>query len=91
MWDFSFTESDLFLEFIDSPVEFFAGVRLEHLSEFSIAVGPDVLLLLVILDVSDGLFDLIVSRDFVDLVSPLPVFRVTEAGMVGILDAIAFR
>ena len=86
-----FTEVDLFLELSNGPVELVAGIILVHVDQILVAEGPDVFLRLRVIEAGNRISHPVVHGHLGDLLPAFAVDRVAEAGMVGVLDAIALR
>lgn len=85
------SESHFFLELTDGPVEFLAGVCIEHGCKIFIAEPPGVLLILSVDKARDLVLHLVIEGDLGNFISTLAVFLVGEAGVVRLLDTVAFR
>ena len=87
----SFAQIDFLLKLCDGPVEFRAGMVLEQTNEVAVTEGPYVFLLLSVLESWDWVSHLVRQGQIGDFFSSCTIDRVTEAGVVSILNTIAFR
>lgn len=91
LWDFILTEVYVFLEILDSPVEFFASTVLEHLHQARINVLPHTFFFRSVFKRGNRFTNSVVKSNLRNELTSLSVNWVFKARMVSFLNTITFR
>lgn len=88
--NFFVAEPNIFLKRLNTVQKFLAGIVLKHTSQFVKTVLPGIFLGLKVFNFCDRLSDLVGKCKISDLLPPLLVGLVSEAGVVCLLNTITF-
>ena len=89
LWDSVSSKTDIFLEFRNSPIELLARIGLVKFGKCFVAELPGGNLLLRVLETGNLLANLVIKGEICDFFSACAVDRISEAGVVCILDTIS--